>query len=53
MEKQAIPQNVLIPILSKKQLKRQIPLPIPFQTPDPPQESPIWNPALGLDDPDG
>ena len=52
VEKQAIPQNVLIPILSKAHLKRQIPLPSPIQISDLPEEG-IWDESLGLDDAEG
>lgn len=46
VERQAVPQNILIPILSRSQLRRQIPLP---GQPRAPAESPIWETTLGFD----
>ena len=53
VEQQAIPQNVLIPILSRRHLTRQIPAPRPGQNLDQPVDDVIWGEALGLDDAEG
>lgn len=53
VEKQAVPQSILIPILTRSQLKTQIPPPGTRPTiARPPQESPIWGTTLGFDDSD-
>ena len=49
VEQQAIPQHVLIPILSKSRLTSQIPVPSPVRISDPPDDG-IWDEALGLDE---
>ena len=53
VEQQAVPQNILIPILTRRQLTSQIPVPLPIQNLDQPDGDDIWGEALGLDDAEG
>ena len=49
VEQQAVPQHILIPILSRSQLRQQVPPPGRPRAPIM-EDPPIWDPTLGLDD---